>query len=257
MNSPLNYLGGKRILRYSLISLFPNHVCYVEPFAGGAWVLFGKQPSKVEVLNDINHFLITFYSVIQKNYENFVKMFLWEFISRKKFDEYLHDLRDPDIRKILTDVEIAHRYYYVLKYSFGGQGKNFGYSRTRKPKSLSATNLLYFITAVHERLQNVIIECLDYQEIINRYDSENTLFYLDPPYRVKSAQSYFKFFKDDDFIALRDRLEKISGRFVLSLNDDPFILNLFEKFTIKRIDVKYSVCKVKPVSSQELIILNF
>ena len=53
-NSPISWFGGKRLLRKQIIEKFPCHTCYVEVFGGAGWVLFGKEPSKVEVYNDID-----------------------------------------------------------------------------------------------------------------------------------------------------------------------------------------------------------
>jgi len=65
MNSFLGYLGGKSILSRKIIPLIPPHICYCEVFAGAGWVLFRKNESKCEVINDINKELITLYRVIK------------------------------------------------------------------------------------------------------------------------------------------------------------------------------------------------
>lgn len=70
LNSPFKWVGGKSRLRKQIISLLPKHTCYVEPFSGAAWVLFGKPPSDVEVLNDIDQEVITFFAWSKKNLKN-------------------------------------------------------------------------------------------------------------------------------------------------------------------------------------------
>lgn len=61
MKSPLSYLGGKSRLAKRIVSMIPgDHVTYVEPFCGAAWVFFSKEQSQVEVLNDADGELANF-----------------------------------------------------------------------------------------------------------------------------------------------------------------------------------------------------
>jgi DNA adenine methylase len=108
--SPLAWVGGKSKLTSTIIPLIPAHQCYVEVFAGAAWVLFRKEPSKVEVINDINGDLITLYRVIQNHLEEFVRYFKWSLVSREEFDR----LQRVD-ESTLTDIQRAARFYYWLK----------------------------------------------------------------------------------------------------------------------------------------------
>ena len=65
MIKPLIWYGGKGLLAQKLVPLLPQHRIYVEPFAGGASVLFAKPPSPVEVLNDVHGDLVNFYRVLR------------------------------------------------------------------------------------------------------------------------------------------------------------------------------------------------
>ncbi|HLE27998.1 MAG TPA: DNA adenine methylase, partial [Anaerolineales bacterium] len=109
LNSPFKWVGGKSRLRKPILDLLPEHTCYVEPFAGAAWVLFGKPPSEVEVLNDLDQELIAFFRVVKEKPEELMASFEWELVSRAEF-ERLANLEPTQ----LTDVQRAHRFYYLI-----------------------------------------------------------------------------------------------------------------------------------------------
>src|SRR2546423_12755616 len=109
LNSPIKWVGGKSRLRKQIIALLPAHTCYVELFAGAAWVLFGKPLSDVEILNDIDQELVTFFRVIKEKPEELIAAFDLELVSRAEFGR----LADLDSSR-LTDVERAHRFYYLI-----------------------------------------------------------------------------------------------------------------------------------------------
>jgi len=73
MNSFLSYMGGKSLLTKKIIPLIPQHQCYCEVFSGAAWLLFRKEESEVEIINDINSDLVTLYRVIKHHLEEFMK----------------------------------------------------------------------------------------------------------------------------------------------------------------------------------------
>lgn len=118
MNKPLmaGWIGGKSRLCKTIISIIPEHTCYVEPFCGAGWVFWKKPESKVEVLNDVNKDLITLYRVVQNHLEEFVRYFKWSLISRNEFSR-LKTL-PPDC---LTDIQRSARFYYLQKNAFGGK----------------------------------------------------------------------------------------------------------------------------------------
>ena len=71
LNSPIKWVGGKSRLRKYIVPLIPSHTCFVDLFAGGAWVLFGKPKSEVEVLNDFDEELINFFRIVKYKPEEF------------------------------------------------------------------------------------------------------------------------------------------------------------------------------------------
>ena len=73
MRSFLSYYGGKSLLARKIIPKIPEHTCYCEVFAGAAWLLFKKEESQVEIINDINKDLVTLYRVIKHHLEEFIR----------------------------------------------------------------------------------------------------------------------------------------------------------------------------------------
>lgn len=87
MKSPLVYVGGKSILSKQIIKMIPDHKIYCEAFAGAGWVFFKKEPSRSEIINDLDSDLITFYRVLQNHLEEFLKHFKWLLQSREIFND--------------------------------------------------------------------------------------------------------------------------------------------------------------------------
>lgn len=246
------YLGGKRLLSKEIIRIMPQHICYVEVFAGGASVFFSKRHSKVEVLNDINNELITLYRVVQNHKEEFLKQFDFNIASRDEYERLLNVKANT-----LTDIQKAARFYYLQKLAFGGHvvGRHYGYTTTHS--KLNYKTIEKSLNMVHERLQNVSIENLHYSEIIKRYDRPHTLFYLDPPYH-KIEDYYGKnIFSEEDYKILSGLLRSISGKFIMSINDTDFMRLMYGNFNIKEVGVNYSLHVGKQTKTKELIITNF
>jgi DNA adenine methylase len=140
----------------------------------------------------------------------------------------------------LTDLERAARFLYVQRLSYGGKvaGRTFGVD-TRARFNLNTLGSR--LEELHERLAGVIIECLDFEEFLRRYDRPETLFYLDPPYH--GTESYYgkDLFSREDFARLAKTLAGLKGKFLLSINDCPEIRDAFADFAIEEVETKYSV----------------
>ncbi len=249
------WIGGKSQLSNRIIGMIPeDHTCYVELFAGAGWTFFKKEPSKVEVVNDINKELITLYRVLQHHLTAFVDSFKWTLNSRDEFERWLK--ADPET---LTDIQRATRFYYTLKNSFGGRisGKpTFGYAPSRQPR-LNLLRIEEELSAGHLRLAGTYIECLPYAEIIKRYDRPETFFYCDPPYW--GCEDYYgkEIFSREDFAQLAELLGKIKGRCLISLNDTPEVREIFQVFQIDEATCTYSAGKGTRPKANEVLIRNY
>lgn len=247
------WMGGKSLLAQNIIERIPTHKCYVEPFAGAAWVLFRKSESKVEVINDINKDVITLYRCLQWHLEEFLRYFKWVLVGRDEFARL--KAANPET---LTDIQRAARFYYLQQTSYGGRinGPTYGGSVTRPPK-LNLLRIEEQLSAVHLRLARVYVECLPYAEILSRYDRADTFFYVDPPYW--GCENYYGngVFSREDFARLAAQLDGIKGKFLLSLNDTPEVRKLFQGFAIEAVQTKYTCSNGKNVSAGELLISNY
>lgn len=251
MIGPLAYIGGKNRLAAKIISLLPDHIAYVEPFAGGAQVLFHKEPSNVEVLNDLDFDIVNFFRVCQWHYEELIRYLRYCLASRT-----LHELHVKTDPATLTDIQRAGRFFYLQKNSFGGLilKQKFHYGVTQ-PSNYNPARLPEIIELAHKRLQRVQIESLPYEQILDKYDRPTTVFYLDPPYWERRL---YKFnFSQADFHNLEQRLQMLKGKFILSLDDRPEVRDIFKGFRLQTVDLVYTAKRNVWARHPELFITNF
>jgi len=251
MIGPLSYIGGKRSLAKRIIATLPEHTTYVEAFAGGAQVFFHKEPSKVEVLNDLDGEIVNFFRVCQSHHEELLRYFRYVLVSRRWFD--LLKSQDP---ATLTDVQRAARYLYLLKGSFASLVCRPNYHwHVVQPPGFNLKRLPQLIENAHKRLERVQLECLPYEEVLKRYDRPATLFYLDPPYWGRKLYRYN--LEPKDFEKLAQLLATLRGKFILSLNDVPEVRTLFRSFHIQGVQLSYTSQKRSGRRYREVLIMNF
>lgn len=262
------YIGGKSYLAGWIISNFPKNYqqkTYCEVFGGGGWVLFKKEQSNVEVYNDLNKQLVNLFRVIRDNYPEFSHRAGWTLHSREMYLEAIQRLRED---KFLSDVEKA-MHYATLRIQTFSAGNSFSWGYMISADKIASGKWLPFIKRlelINTRLKRVQIECLDFEKIIEKYDTKNTLFYLDPPY--VGVEFYYKNadvdFKREDHIRLAKTLKRIKGKFVMSYYENELVRELYGKYRIIKKDAVKHSCgitrnsktKDKP-KSVELLIMNY
>lgn len=247
------WIGGKRRLARHIIPQFPDHTCYVEPFAGGAAIFFLKGQAEVEVLNDINGELINLYRVVKHHLEEFINQFKWSLVSRQMFN-WLKETPE----ETLTDIQRAARFYYLQKMAFGGKvaSQTFGTATTSAPR-LNLLRIEEELSAAHLRLSRTYIEHLPWDECIRRYDRPHSLFYLDPPYW--GTEGYGVGFGLEQYQVMAELAKSIKGRMFISVNDIPEMRQAFAGLEMERLEISYTVGgagRSKTVSG-ELLIRNF
>jgi DNA adenine methylase len=257
MNSPFAWPGGKRALKKTLLGLIPEHDIYAEVFAGSAKLLFAKEPSAHEVMNDLNGDVINFFRVAKHRPAELAEMFEVECIHSSRFRE---------LRAIVpvageSEMERALRFAYLVWYSFGAKGEHFASMTAQSPKpSRSLRRVRELLQETACRLAKVLIEQRDFAEILSRYDSKRTFFYLDPPYVAFLANGRYAPLAKERRLEMFASLSKLKGSFLLSFDDHPEIRRLSRQhgFVTRKVDVTYTLAGSAPRKpSPELLIANY
>ncbi len=213
--------GGKSRLLKHILPLIPeDHVCYCEPFAGGLAVLLAKERSDVEVLNDLDGDLVTFYRCVRFHPEPLCAELEFVLNSRREFQDFRSQ---PG----LTDIQRAARWYFRNKISFGGSMDSFGVVRTPGGgASSSRESRMESIRQLSLRLDRTVIENLDWERCLELYDRPETFFFCDPPYTECGTTAY-KAWQPSDVMRLQQRLARLRGRWLVTLNDTPSNRQIF------------------------------
>lgn len=205
-----------------ILSQFPAHRTYVEPFAGGASVLLRKARSFTEVYNDMDDEIVSFFRVVRDHGAELVASLELTPFARAEFN--------GAYQPAATELERARRTVIRSFMGFGSDGVHSSHRtgfRARSERSGTTPahdwrNYPACLRAIIDRLQGVVIEHEPALKVIERFDSPETLFYVDPPYvhstrvRVDAARGYRHEMTDEDHRDLAAVLNRVAGAVILS-----------------------------------------
>ncbi len=232
--SPINWYGGKYYMKNNIIELFPKHKIYIEGFGGAGHILLHKKPSDIEVYNDLNEGLYLFFKLLRsdKTRDKLIANIQLTPYSRKEF----YNCRD-EWSKQDDEFEKARMFYVKTMQSFSGVGQSWSYSKNKSRRGISQAvskflgNVDENMLDVINRLREIQIENLDIIDLIDKYDNEESLFYLDPPYiadtRV-SSNIYDKEMPLEKHEELINRLTTTKSKVILSGYDNNTYNKLLE-----------------------------
>ena len=216
---------------------------YVEPFVGGGSIFFYKNPSVFEVVNDLD---IDIYNMFKG-----AKKYSHEEVSNKINGVYTKEqfnaIRDS---KATDEFQIFCNTYYLIKSSIMNKGRT-QHNKHKQGKMIAS------LEGYKERLEDVEIYNVDYKELIYKYDSKDTFFYLDPPYENSNGLYKNDVVRTEE---LYDILSNIKGKFLMSYNNSDVAKELFKDYNIYKINTKYSATTFannKETSITELLISNY
>ena len=219
LRSPICWFGGKGNLLAKLLPLIPEHHIYCEVFGGGAALLMAKEPSAVEVYNDLDGRLVNLFKVLRDpvQFSEFERLASLTLFSRRECWEVNAALAEGN------SVERAWRLFVATRQGFGGQVGSWGYGRNSTARGMAAQcskwlSTIDLLPEMHERLMRVQIEEDDWQRVLERYDTERTFFYLDPPYAPQTRKSggYLYEMDAEAHGELVERVQGLKGKVLVS-----------------------------------------
>jgi DNA adenine methylase len=218
--SALRYFGGKWALAPWIISHMPAHRVYVEPFGGAASVLLRKPRSRIEVYNDADEEIVGIFRILQDPIQ------CRELFRRLRRTPYARAEYDRAFQPSADPVERARRaiiraYMGIHHSSLFGANIYFSHTRHRSGGSCNAHEWASYprhLASICKRLRGVMIECRDAQDVIRAQDTDDALFFIDPPYvhSTRYKVCYRHEMSDAQHVALLTQLQGVRGKVMIA-----------------------------------------
>lgn len=194
MHPPIKYPGAKWSCAEWIVSHFPAHSFYLEPFFGSGAVYFCKSPSRHETINDIDRQVVNFFKVCRDNPEALARAINLTPFARDEYEAVQEDRAGQEIKLTGKPVEDARRFVVRCSQSFGSKlADRAGWKNTKHSPGPINTTIWNRIPAtifdVAERLKYAQIENTDAIELIKAHNAADCLIYADPPYLSETRGS--------------------------------------------------------------------
>ena len=235
----VSYIGGKsKIAPQLIIPNIPKDIeTYVEPFSGQFWTFFKMNLTdypnlKTVVYNDFNKLNYNMYQCL-KDHKQLLQeceklvvqkkdKYPTDPICEEQFINFQAEIFEENFTPEAYDYEVAAKYIYVLTQVFSGA--NPSKSKFIDLKGKYHSKFTSFMNKLkNEKWQKMFesitfVENMDFEDVITKYDSPTTYFYVDPPYYIVGEGSYYSNhdFDRDDHERLANVLKTIQGKFSLS-----------------------------------------
>ncbi len=218
------WYGGKYSHLDWLLPLLPKTTHYCEPFGGSAAVLLNREPSPLETYNDLDGEVVNFFRVLRDQKEALIEAIGLTPFAREEFEKAISEPVEG-----LSDLERARRFYVRARQVRTGLAQKASSGRwahcrltSRAGMAGAVSRWLGSVEALPEiaqRLLRVQIEHDHAENVIRRYDSDETLFYCDPPYphSARGDSNAYKYeMTDNDHVRLAELLHQVRGKVALS-----------------------------------------
>lgn len=220
--APFAWVGGKDAMLPYLLSILPppdRYETYFEMFGGSGKLLFAKQPSQVEVFNDINADVLNVFRVLQipETRDRLAELMSLTPHSKDQFYQFVKEAPEEQ-----DPVQRAHKWLVVTIQSFGGLRSSFGYSRQGANLARKSSRWATKVPWYADRLLNVTLENRSWEDLFEIYDTPVTVTYADPPYlpEARRGDVYDHEMSYEDHERLIETLMNAKGGVILSGYDN-------------------------------------
>lgn len=239
--SPLRYPGGKACIFPFISSLFYENdllgVNYAEPYAGGSGLalklLFNEYVNTISI-NDYDYSIYSFWNSILESNQRFCDWVEDLEVNIDNWHYYKSIQKNPDEH---SQFEIAEAVFFLNRTNISGVikgGPIGGLEQKGKYKINARFNKrdlikrLERIASFKHRISVSNLDGLSFIRNLNK-STQNTFIYLDPPYVHKGADLYMNYFKKKDHERLAGQVERINHKWLVSYDNNDFIINLYGK----------------------------
>ncbi len=256
------WYGGKYSHLDWLLPLLPEATHYCEPFGGSAAVLINRKPSPVETYNDVHGDVVNFFRVLREQKDALVEAIGLTPFSREEFEIAISN------EEGISDLERARRFYILARQVRTGLAQKASSGRWAHCLLTSRAGMAGAVSRwlgavedlplIAQRLLRVQIENAPALEVIKRYDSEETLFYCDPPYPHSSrgdSNAYANEMTDEQHRALAKVLRNVKGKVALSSYNSPLMDELYGDW--QRVESKEKVIHSVKTTRTEVLWINY
>lgn len=256
MKAVMKYPGSKWSIAKWIISHFPDHHSYLEPFFGSGAVLFNKPRSNIETVNDLDGNVVNLFEWIKKDPERLAHEIYYTPYARQLYDDAFELVPEDSFKKAVN--------FYIcmnMGHGFRTNGKKVGWKndvqgRERAYASLDWCNIPDRILQAAERLRGVQIENRPAVEVIERFNSKNVLIYLDPPYMPETRrgkQYMYEMYDKKSHIELLEVAKRHKGQVLISGYDSEIYNDMLKSWNREEITC-YSQANSK---KREILWMNF
>lgn len=223
---PFPHYGSKVRYQEFIQPKLPETKRFIAPYGGSGTILLNREPAELEVLNDINNNIYIFFKVLQNKSDELIERLEKTPYHEKEFEEAQKILANKEGRK---KVEIAHAFFVTKVMSYNAQADTFCYSTKQSRRGMSQhvsrfQGKVDALDEVAERLRRIQFMNRDAVDVITRFDKEDTLQHLDPPYPlwIREGSFYENEMTREDHREMLETVNTVNCKIAISTYQNDF-----------------------------------